>query len=635
MYFGLTNSPATFQMMMNEIFQDLVLQGVICVYIDDILIFTKTKEEHRRISRIVLERMRENKLYLWHNKCDFEKERIKYLGIIISHNHVEMDPVKVAGVQEWPVPKSKKEVQSFVGFANFYRRFIASFSHHARALFDLTKKDVKFEWTEHEQRAFDKIKEAVTSAPVLVLPDRDQPFRIEADGSGFTTGAVLSQLSSEDNKWHLVAFLSKSLNEVERNYQIHDTEMLAIIRALEEWQHYLEGAKHSIEILTDHKNLEYFRITQKLNRRQARWSLYLSQFDFTLYHRPGKSMGKPNALSQRADHGSGSNDNSNLTLLGPELFRIHALSGLAIEGEEKTIAKDIRLSLRDGNLEEPVARAARELHMDRTRGTVKSAEWMEQEGLLMFQGKIYVPTDRDLHRRIVLQHHDTRIAGHAGRWKTLELVAQNYWWPQMSRFIGLYVKTCDLCQRTKVQRNLPVGELHPLETPLERWDTLSVDFVVELPKLHGFDAIMVIVNTLGKRAHFIPTHTTVTAEGTASLFLKEVWKHHGTPLRVVSDREPQFIAEFTRELYRLLGIKLATSTACHPQTDGQTEWVNQEMELFLCMFTNQRQDDWDELLPMGEFAYNNHVHSLSQQTLFMVDTSRHPRMGFESNQPWS
>jgi transposase InsO family protein len=275
------------------------------------------------------------------------------------------------------------------------------------------------------------------------------------------------------------------------------------------------------------------------------------------------------------------------------------------------------------------------LRKDRTRGTVRSEEWAESEGLLMYRGKIYVPKDRDLRRRIVSQHHDSRIAGHAGRWKTLELVSRNYWWPQMSRFIGQYVSTCDLCQRTKTQHRPPVGKLHPLETPSERWETISVDFVVELPQSNGYDAVMVVVDCLGKRAHFVPANTTITAEETARLFLREVWKHHGTPRRVISDRGPQFVAEFTTELYRLLGIKVASSTAYHPQTDGQTERVNQEMEQFLRLFTSERQDDWDELLPLGEFAYNNHVHSSTQQTPFMVDTGRHPRMGFEPRQPQS
>jgi hypothetical protein len=201
----------------------------------------------------------------------------------------------------------------------------------------LTIKDVRFIWGLPQEDSFMKLKELISLAPVLILPNNDLPFRLEADGSGIATGAVLSQQNVDDNAWHPVAFLSKALNLVEQNYEIHNTEMLAIIRGLEEWRHYLEGAKHLVEIWTDHKNLEYFRVAQKLNRRQARWSLYLSRFNFTLHHKPGQSMGQPDALSRRADHGSGQGDNDNLTLLAPELFRIHTLAGARLEGDERNI----------------------------------------------------------------------------------------------------------------------------------------------------------------------------------------------------------------------------------------------------------------------------------------------------------
>jgi hypothetical protein len=257
MYFGLTNSPATFQTMMNGIFQDLITEGVVSVYLDNILIFTNSLEEHSRITHLVLDRMREHKLYLRPEKCEFEKVRIEYLGVIISHNKVEMDPVKIA-VADWPTTSNEKEVQSCVSFVNFYQCFIPGFSHHVRALFDLTMKDVRFIWGLPQEDFFMKLKELVTSAPVLVLPNDDLPFRLEANGSGITTGVVLSQQQVDDNAWHPVAFLSKALNPVERNYEIHDTKMLAIIRGLEEWRHYLEGAKHPVEIWTGHKNLEYF-----------------------------------------------------------------------------------------------------------------------------------------------------------------------------------------------------------------------------------------------------------------------------------------------------------------------------------------------------------------------------------------
>src|SRR5271154_6791781 len=455
-----------------------------------------------------------------------------------------MDPAKVAGVAEWPIPTNKKEVQSFLGFTNFYRRFIQDFSHHARPLFNLTKNDVKWQWTSEEQSAFDSLKSAISSTPILASPDNSRPFRIEADSSDFATGAVLSQQSPESGKWHPVAFLSKSLTPVEQNYEIHDKEMLAVVRALEEWRHFLEGAEHQFEVWTDHKNLEYFMTAKKLNRRQAHWSLLLARFDFLLHHRPGKSMGKSDALSRRADHGTGSDDNSDLTLLTPAFFATRALEGLELIGEEQDILKDIRKGVKEGGKEEAVSKVAKELIASKGR-LVRSAEWSLDNGVLYFRGKIYVPDHSDLRRRIVSLCHDTRVAGHAGRWKTLELVSRNYWWPQMSRYIGKYVPTCDLCLRTKAQRHFPVGELHPHPVPPEPWDTISVDFIVKLPESSGHDTIMVVLDSSTKRDHFACTVTT----GSARLYIKNVWRHHGLPRKVISDRGPQFVAEFTQELY--------------------------------------------------------------------------------------
>jgi len=323
--------------MMNDIFRTLIAKGIVVVYLDDILIFTETEEEHERAVRRVLGVLAEHKLFLRLEKCEFYQKRIEYLGLVISENKVEMDPVKVAGVRDWPTPENQTDVQAFIGFVNFYRRFIWDFSTIARPLFDLTRSDKAWNWDTKEQDAFERLKAAVTTAPVLVSPQDSEPFRIEADSSDFTSGAVLSQQLPGEEKWHPVAFYSKSLSPVERNYEIHDKEMLTIIRALEEWRHFLEGARHPVEIWTDHKNLKYFMMAKKLNRRQARWSLYLARFDFKLTHRPGRSMGKPDALSWRPDYGKGTSDNEDVILLRPELFAIRALEEIQSEGPEKDI----------------------------------------------------------------------------------------------------------------------------------------------------------------------------------------------------------------------------------------------------------------------------------------------------------
>jgi len=361
MFFGMTNSPATFQTMMNDIFRDLIVEGIMVVYLDNILIFTRTEEEHAKAIRQVLQVLQEHKLFLHLEKCEFCKERIEYLGLVILENKVSMDLVKVVGVREWPTPENKTDIQAFLGFVNFYQRFIRDFSAKARPLFNLTRSEQVWTWSGKEQTAFEDLKTAVTTAPVLMFPQDSEPFWVEADSSDFATGAVLSQQSMVDGKWHPVAFYSKSLSSVEQNYEIHDKEMLAIICVLEEWRHFLEGATYPVEIWTDHKNLEYFMTAKKLNRRQARWSLHLARFDFLLHHHPGYTMGKPDALSRRANHGNRALDNENIVLLRPEFLAVHALEGVELAGVEQKILSDICKGNWNGDQEEPIAKAAQEL----------------------------------------------------------------------------------------------------------------------------------------------------------------------------------------------------------------------------------------------------------------------------------
>src|SRR5260221_3619575 len=241
-----------------------------------------------------------------------------------------MDPVKVLGVTDWPQPAKVKDVQSFIGFMNFYWRFICDFSEIACPLHTLTQKLKDWSWGAAEQQAFELLKSAVTSAPMLAFPSKSGPFCLECNASNFTMGAVLSQ-QQEDGLFHPIGFMPKSFSDMERNYQIHDKEMLAIMHALEEWRYFLEGSDQKFEIHMDHKNLSYFQEAHKLNCCQARWSLYLSRFDFILTHKPGRQMGRPDALSRQADHLRGADDNTDFTLLTPEVFELRVTEAIFME----------------------------------------------------------------------------------------------------------------------------------------------------------------------------------------------------------------------------------------------------------------------------------------------------------------
>jgi hypothetical protein len=283
--------------------------------------------------------------------------------------------------------------------------------------------------------------------------------------------------------------------------------------------------------------------------------------------------------------------------------------------------------MRSTELEDPVAKATALLWRDRQ---LRRSEWdFEGEDLLLCNGCIYVLDATDLQRRIIAQHHDSLIAGHPRRWKTLKLILRSYWWPNMSRMIGKYTSTCNTCLRNKILQRKPLGELNPIAPPKNCWGRMSVDFIGELPVAHSFNAIMACVDSVSKRAHFIPTYTRVDSPGTAVLYRDHVWKLHRLSDEVLTDWGPQFTLVMLKELYQMLGIKRMLTTSYHPQSDGQTKQINQEIERFLRIFCNHLQDDCDQLLTLAKFSYNNLVYSTTQSTPFMLNTGCNPRMGFE------
>jgi len=275
--------------MINDILRDLIDTGDVAAFMDDVLVGTEDEKKHDEIVKEVLKRIEENNLYIKPEKCVWKVKEIDFLGLVMGAEGIKMQEEKVAEILEWPRPKMVKEVQKFLGLANYYRQFIKDFAELAKLLYKLVRKDEKWNWEEEQEVAFKELKRIFTTRPVLVVPDLDKKMRMEADALEYATGGVLL-MKCKDKKWRPVAFISKSFNKAERNYEIHDREMFAIIRCLEEWRHLLKGVQGRFEIWNDHKNLEYFMSSQKLNRRQAQWALYLSRFDFHLKHILESSM---------------------------------------------------------------------------------------------------------------------------------------------------------------------------------------------------------------------------------------------------------------------------------------------------------------------------------------------------------
>ncbi|ESK86116.1 pro-pol protein [Moniliophthora roreri MCA 2997] len=490
MFFRLTNSLVTFQAFMNNILKEFIDEGWCVVYMDNILIFSDDIDIHRIRTKKVLEQLQENDLFLKPEKCKFEVTKMLFLGMVITPRHIAMDETKLVGIKDWGEPKTVKGVRSFLGFANFYRKFIGKYMELARPLHNLTKKSAKFEWT----RQYDT-----------------KPFILEVDVSKWATGGVLKQLGL-DGDLHPCGYISHAFTPMERNYKIYNQELLAIVNALKVWQHYLLGGAHLVTILSDYKNLTYFRTAQKLNQRQARWSLYLTQFNLQLVHVPGMKMVQSDALSRQPDLvDEEENENDDIVMLPDKLF-VNVIDTELKDMLEKALPADEFSQMTLESLSKKGTPLIKSLLQD----------WQMEGDLLFYKDRVYIPNDMTLRQRIVKSIHKALPHGHPGQWNMVDQVQRDYWWPGMTKFIKSFVDGCAACQQMKINTHLTRVLLQPIggHKDVLPFQIISMDLITDLPKTADYDSILVVVDHAAtKGVIFIPCNKNIDANRTAEQLL--------------------------------------------------------------------------------------------------------------------
>jgi RNase H-like domain found in reverse transcriptase/Reverse transcriptase (RNA-dependent DNA polymerase)/Integrase zinc binding domain len=723
MPFGLSNAPATFQAYINEALEGL-FDTICVVYLDDILIYGgATEEQHWDCVRQVLDRLRKFQLYANPVKCQFKTEAVEFLGFVISVDGIAMDPSRVATIVDWPEPKTFRDLQVFLGFANFYRRFIEGYSRVSRPLFDMLKGSVggkktgMFELSAEGKGSLNTLKVAFTTAPMLNHFDPELFTVIETDASGQAVAGILTQYRSEkmlkadgraaSTLRHPIAFWSRKMIPAEMNYQTHDQELLAIVQCFRQWRHYLLGTHFKVIVLTDHNNLKYFMTTKVLNGRQARWAELLAQYDFEIQYRTGKTN-PADAPSRRSDYVCADGEKAVIQLpsLQRQLQEVVSQIG-SIRGYDETdappthwsgalLALEMVCSIQTGSRDAtpksytlghgrgtpplplreerdeilsnrliPVAGvtgckrcmsrvavacatdaqtaydrpsedlielllAAQQVDEFVVRKEYEKAPMEDREaagysdslgaawqfnekGLLKTRGCIYVPPG--LRNDILQLVHDDPLSAHFGTGKTLALLCRSFWWPKATDYVKEYIKSCEVCQRTKSKRHRPYGELLPLPIPNKKFEEITMDFITDLPPSKDSsgnvcDSLFVVVDRLTKMAKYIPCLKTINADELAQVYLdRVVLDDWGVPKGIVSDRGPVFTSAFWSTFCFLLATRRRLSTAFHPQTDGQTERQNQSVEHYFRVYCNQVQDDWAAKAPRAQFAYNVSLHS--------------------------
>ncbi|GBG63470.1 hypothetical protein CBR_g38088 [Chara braunii] len=570
------------------------LRMFVVVYLDDILIFSKTLQEHQGHLKQVLEKLREANFKINPKKCEWAKTQVLYLGHVLDGDGIKPEDSKIAAIRDWPTPRTLIELRSFLGLANYYRKFVRNFSTIAAPLRRLLRKETIWKWDKDCTSAMKKLKQALIEYPVLKVADPSLPFVVTTDASQYGIGVVLQQ--DDGNGYRPVEFMSARMPSEKVATSTYERELYALRQALH-WKHYLLG-RH-FKVYSDHETLRWLKTRAKMTPKLTRWAAERDQYDFELKPVKGKYNVVVDALSRRLDYFGAI---------------VHYLD----------IGRDLQEKVRQAYAHDPIYSDL----LKRVKEAPKTEpDYRTTEGLL-FENRRCVPNSEEIRSLILGECHYTE--GHFGWQKTLANLMRAYIWPGMKNDCIEYVRSCKVCQRNKTTTCAPLGFLRPLPIPDQPGDSVSIDFMEsQVKSRHGKSQVMVIVDCFSKYVVFVPFPFEARTELVVQKFFDHWVSEHGIPLSILSDRDTRFTSQNWQELVRVYGSKLLMSSGRHPETNDQTEQMNKVLQQVMRMYVRPDQINWDEMLPKVASAYNNSVHLSTCRTPNELHKSFRPRRPFD------